>query len=122
MWSVALALMMDLPVGKATNKVQENNGATMMKFRQLFAEWPKAIPRKGALVTEFGETIPFSDFLINDNLLLLSRTTPDASGTQRVIIDSAAIVSVKFLEAIELPRFLSMGFQKPEQAVVSSLS
>lgn len=93
-----------------------------MKIRQLFAEWPKAIPRNGSLVTDFGETIPFCDFLINDSLLLLSRATPDAHGTQRVIIDSEAIVSVKFQEAIDLARFMTMGFQKPERALASSLS
>lgn len=93
-----------------------------MQINELFAEWPKAIPRTGSLVTDFGETIPFSDFLINGSLLLLSRSTPDAQGTQRVIIDSAAIVSVKFQEAIDLARFMTMGFTKPEQAMVSSLS
>ena len=91
-----------------------------MELHQMFAGWPDAIPKSGSVVTRFGETIPFSDFMMNGDLILFSRTTPDAHGVRRAIVNASELVAVKFHEAIELPRFISMGFQKPEHAATSA--
>ncbi len=87
-------------------------GTTTMKdMRRIFAEWPASIPRVGLIVTTFGETLPFVSYMISGELLLVERKTPDAQGARRVIINFEAIVAVKILDAIEMGRFTSMGFQ-----------
>lgn len=93
-----------------------------MEIHQLFASWPDAIPKSGSVVTSFGETIPFSAFMICGDLILFDRATPDAHGVRRAIVKSSELVAVKFHEAIEMARFISMGFQKPEHAVTASFS
>jgi hypothetical protein len=87
-------------------------GATTMKdMRRIFAEWPSSIPRIGLIVTTFGESLPFVSYMISGDLLLVERKTPDAQGARRVILNFDAIVAVKILDAIEMPRFTAMGFQ-----------
>ncbi|MBL8816707.1 MAG: hypothetical protein JNL58_11805 [Planctomyces sp.] len=83
----------------------------MKDMKRIFAEWPVSIPRTGLIVTSFSETIPFCNYMLCGDLILLERKTPDASGARRVIIGFDAIQAVKILDAIELARFTAMGFQ-----------
>ena len=80
-------------------------------MRRIFAEWPASIPRTGLVVTKFGESIPFANYMLAGELLLIERKTPDAQGARRVIICFEEINAVKILDAVELPRFTAMGFQ-----------
>ena len=93
-----------------------------MDIHQIFSGWPEAIPKNGSVVTRHGETLPFSDFMMCGDLILFARSTPDAQGVRRVIVKATELVAVKFHDAIELPRFISMGFQKPEHAVASAFA
>ena len=88
----------------------------MNDIQRIFAQWPSVIPRRGSIVTSFGETVPFVDYLMNGELLLLIRSQPDAQGTRRAIVSTSEIVSIKFQDAIDPERFTTMGFQKPEKA------
>lgn len=88
----------------------------MVDIHRIFAQWPSVIPRKGSVVTTFGETVPFVDYLMNGELVLLIRSQPDAQGTRRTIVSTKEIVSIKFQDAIDPERFTAMGFQKPEKA------
>lgn len=83
----------------------------MKDMKRIFAEWPVSIPRQGLVVTAFGETIPFCNYMLSGDLILLERKTPDAQGARRVILGFDAIQAVKILDAIELARFTAMGFQ-----------
>lgn len=83
------------------------------QMQKLFAEWPVSIPRTGVVVTSFGEAIPFREFMINGDLLLLERPTPDIVGARRVIMEFHQIAAVKILDAIELARFTAFGFRGP---------
>lgn len=87
-----------------------NNYTQMQK---LFAEWPVSIPRAGVVVTAFGETIQFREFMISGDLLLVERVTPDIVGARRVIMEFSQISAVKILDAIELARFTAFGFRGP---------
>ncbi|MCX7386185.1 MAG: hypothetical protein WCO86_08465 [Planctomycetota bacterium] len=84
---------------------------SMKDMRRIFAEWPVSIPKAGLVVTIFGESIPFSSFMLSGDLLLLERKTPDALGARRVLICFDAIHAIKILESIEMARFTAMGFQ-----------
>ena len=83
----------------------------MKDIRRIFAEWPVSIPRQGMIVTTFGETIPFSNYMLSGELILVERKTPDALGARRVIMGMDSVQAIKILDAIELARFTAMGFQ-----------
>jgi hypothetical protein len=82
-------------------------------WRSLFENWPESIPRSGHLVTAYGETVPFSDFLISGSILLVERATPDNIGARKVMIAYDGIAAVKISSPMELVRFGVMGFQSP---------
>jgi len=81
-------------------------------WRSLFENWPESIPRTGLLVTGYGETIGFKDFLISGTMLI-EREIPDSLGARKVIVTYEGIAAVKIASPIELSRFQVMGFQSP---------
>jgi len=70
-----------------------------------------SIDRKGIILTSFGESVPFVEFMLNGNLVLLDRGVPDTAGARRVILAMDMIVGIKITDPIEMARFTSMGFQ-----------
>ena len=86
---------------------------------RIFAHWPAAIPRSGTVVTAFGESIPFNEYLLTNELVLLLRPQPDAQGTRRVIMKLADIVAIRIAEAVDPARFTAMGFQMNTAAVAA---
>ena len=90
----------------------------MNDMARLFAQWPAAIPRKGTVVSSFGESIPFDDYMLTKELVLLIRPQPDAQGTRRVIMKLDDVLGIRIAEAVEPERFTAMGFQKHTAAAV----
>lgn len=86
---------------------------TAEAWRALFENWPESIPRTGLLVSSFGETIQFKDFLISGSILLVEREIPDSLGARKVLIAYDAILAVKIATPMDLARFQVMGFQPP---------
>lgn len=84
---------------------------TTEHWQSIFENWPDVIPRRGIIVSKYGETIPFANFLISEGLLLVERDGPDASGTRRAILGYDSISMVKLASNAELSQFMSMGFQ-----------
>ena len=64
-------------------------------WRELFCQWPEAIPREGIIVTTFQETIPFINFMTSGGVLLVERDRPDSSGARKVMVAFGAIAAVK---------------------------
>jgi hypothetical protein len=93
-----------------------NEKPQLNEMQRVFAEWPSGIPRNGIMLTTFGESIPFVSYMIRGDLLLVERKTPDALGARRVIMRFESVAAVKILDAIEMPRFESMGFHVPMSA------
>ena len=87
---------------------QENSIANV--WRDLFATWPAAFRRKGVVIPTFDEAIPFSDFVINGDVVVLERATPDSVGARRIAIPFALILSVKYTEPLNTEQFLENGF------------
>ena len=77
---------------------------------QIFRAWPNGYPRQGMLVTTFQETIPFSNFMISDGVLLIERDKPDALGARKAMIAMSTIAAVKLTDTFELSRFKAFGF------------
>jgi hypothetical protein len=85
--------------------------ATTEHWQSLFENWPDAIKRRGSIMTQQGETIPFIGFLISHGLVLVERDGPDVSGARKVIVAYDSISMVKLNEVGEIERFQAMGFQ-----------
>jgi hypothetical protein len=80
---------------------------------ECFSKWPAEIPRRGVLVTAFGEQIPFDSFAASPNLLLVERRTPDTMGGRTVLISYQSIAAVKITDVVKAKAFGSMGFEPP---------
>lgn len=83
----------------------------MNAMQQLFAEWPAAIERKGTIITSWGDAVPFIDYMLNGDLLLLIRAQPDAHGTRRLIMYLKDVQGIRIVEALDPLKFQAMGFQ-----------
>ena len=82
-------------------------------WRMLFENWPQTIARKGMLLSKQNENIPFVDFLISNQLLLVDRGTPDAHGSRKVVIPMEQIAALKFAGTQPMADFQTLGFQAP---------
>ena len=67
-------------------------------WRDVFTNWPAAIPRRGIVVSTLNETIPFKSFFLKGDTLLLERMNPDALGARFVLIAFDAIHMLKLTE------------------------
>ena len=79
-------------------------------FHRILSEWPVSIPRKGIIITSFGESIPFVEYMLSGNLVLVDRGVPDTAGARRVMIAIDSIVGIKITDPVEMARFTVMGF------------
>jgi len=93
------------------NMVTSTTAAQKTDFHRILSEWPVSIERKGILLTSFGEAVPFIDFMLGGNLVLVDRGVPDTSDARRVIVAIDTIVGIKITTPIEMARFTTMGFQ-----------
>jgi len=85
-------------------------------WRDVFANWPAQFRRKGVVIPSYGEPILFVDFVLNDNVVVLERPTPDTVGARRVTIPFQLIESLKYTEPLNTEQFLKAGFVKGGQA------
>jgi hypothetical protein len=63
------------------------------------------------IVTTFGENVPFVDFMLCGNLILLDRGMPDTAGARRVMLEVSGVSAIKIIDPIEMARFTAWGFQ-----------
>lgn len=82
-------------------------------WRSVFEDWPAGLPRTALMMTTFGETISFVDFLISGGGVIVQRDRPDTQGARKVIVAYEAISAIKFADPGELARYQVMGFQPP---------
>jgi len=82
-------------------------------WRGLFENWPSSVPRRGLLITTFGESVPFVDYLMSGGIVLLERDRPDTMGARKVMVAYEAIAALKITDVVELANFQALGFQPP---------
>ena len=90
---------------------QETRETHRPDWKGVFAGWFPETPRRGVLVTTFGEQIPFTGFLTSEDFLLLERTTPDTTGGRTLVLPYANVAAVKFTDVIKEKSFQAAGFQ-----------
>jgi hypothetical protein len=79
-------------------------------WRDVFGNWPAAIPRRGVVVSALNEPIPFKSFMTMDHTVLLERTNPDPVGTRFVILAYEGIHMVKLIDPLKESVFISAGY------------
>lgn len=81
-------------------------------WREVFATWPAQFRRKGVVLPSYGEPIPFVDFVMNSDLLIVERPTPDNVGARRIAVPLQFIEGLKYTEPLKTEQFLKSGFTK----------
>jgi hypothetical protein len=82
-------------------------------WRTIFERWPEGIDKQGTLVTKFGESVPFCNFMLADGLVLLERNSPDPAGARKAMVGFDSIAVIKINSPLPMPQFQPMGFQFP---------
>jgi hypothetical protein len=80
-------------------------------WKRCFSNWPEDLPRRGVVVTNFAEQIPFQGFLTSDTMVLLERNAPDALGARMVMIPYPCIQAVKIIDVVKPKTLASLGFE-----------
>ena len=79
-------------------------------WKKFFNEWPSEIPRRGVVVNQLNEQIPFKAFMIRGDMLMLERTNPDTLGSRFLFVPFAEVGIVKLIDPIKQELFESAGF------------
>ncbi|MCI0331966.1 MAG: hypothetical protein L0228_01920 [Planctomycetes bacterium] len=79
-------------------------------WRDVFTNWPAAIPRRGSIVSTLNETVPFKSFLLKGDTLLLERTNPDAVGTRFIVLAFDAIHMLKLTDPLKESVLTGAGY------------
>lgn len=80
-------------------------------WKSLFTDWPAAVPKRGIVTNALNEPMPFKGYMIRGDMLLLERTNPDAMGGRFILINFAAIDSVKLIDPIKEADMAAAGFE-----------
>lgn len=80
-------------------------------WEHIFRDWPAEIPRRGILVTTFGEQIAFGGFLTGGEFLYVERQTPDSLGARSLVVPYGQIAAVKFTDVVKSKLLRSVGFE-----------
>ncbi|MBN2023670.1 MAG: hypothetical protein JW809_12865 [Pirellulales bacterium] len=84
---------------------------TLNNWRDVFCRWPAELPRRGIVITSFGEQIPFAGFLTCEGFVLLARAAPDSMGGRMVVLPYQSIEGMKFTDVLKTKALHSMGFE-----------
>ena len=68
----------------------------------VFTSWPPGLPKAGILVTSTQDTVPFVDFLIADQFVIVERDVPDSQGARKLVVALACLNAVKLKVTEEL--------------------
>ena len=81
-------------------------------WRDYFRGWPADIDRRGILVTNYDEQIPFDGFLTSDTILLVERRALIPRRARKVLVPYQHIVAVKITDVVKAKSFQSVGFEE----------
>jgi hypothetical protein len=79
-------------------------------WRHVFQKWPKDVPPRGVLVTNFDEQIPFECFMAGDAMLIVERKAPDTVGARKVLLPYEQVLAVKLVDVVRGKSFEELGF------------
>ena len=85
--------------------------ASANSWRDFFRDWPDGLPRRGIVISSFGEQVPFTGFLSRQDLLVLERQTPDSLGARTIVLSYEAVIGLKITDVVKAKTFQAIGFQ-----------
>jgi len=83
---------------------------TSQSWKSLFANWPADLPRRGVILSTLNEIMPFTNFWLRDEMVMLERKNPDTSGARYILMNYAGIDSVRFIDPLSDQVIASAGF------------
>jgi len=87
-------------------------------WKSFFADWPTEFPRRGVMLTVLNEIIPYNNFWIQEEMVLLERKNPDTSGSRFIMITYDRIDSIRFIDPINESVIATAGFAAATPATV----
>lgn len=85
-------------------------------WKTLFGAWPPDMPRRGILVTGFGEQVPFSGFMTSEAFVCLDRQNPDSLGARTLVIPYESIAALKIVDVVKPSALRGLGFSGPAKS------
>ncbi len=82
----------------------------------VLSSWPADLPRRGLAVTNNGDSVEFSSFMLRGQIALLERDRPDSQGGRRVMLHLSQLAAIKIMDPVEMDRFRGFGFKTPAAA------
>ena len=82
-------------------------------WKSFLSEWPAEFPRRGVILSVLNEIIPFNNFWIQDEIVLIERKNPDTSGSRYIMITFDRIDSVRLIDPISESVIATTGFAAP---------
>jgi hypothetical protein len=79
-------------------------------WREVFTNWPAAIPKRGIVISTLNEPVPFKSFMTKGDTLLLERTNPDPLGTRFIVLAYEAVHMLKLTEPFKESVLKEAGF------------
>ena len=80
-------------------------------WKSFFAEWPAELPRRGVVLSSLNESMPFTNFWLRGEMVMLQRKNPDTMGSRYILISYEGIDSVRFIDPLSDQIIASAGFQ-----------
>ena len=87
-------------------------------WKTFLTNWPADFPRRGVLLSVLNETIPFNNFWLQDEMVLLERKNPDTSGSRFIMITFDRIDSVRLIDPVSEAAIATAGFAATAPAMV----
>jgi len=79
-------------------------------WKSTFVNWPEGIPRQGVVLSVLNEIMPFKNFWIRGEMVLLERKNPDTSGARFILVSFERIDSVRFIDPLSEQTIAAAGF------------
>ncbi|NOY40942.1 MAG: hypothetical protein GXP26_03770 [Planctomycetes bacterium] len=84
--------------------------STTQTWRSFLTNWPAEFQRRGVLLSVLNETIPFNNFWLQDEMILIERKNPDTSGARFILITFDRIDSVRLIDPVSESAIAKAGF------------
>ena len=81
-------------------------------WKSMFVNWPQGFPQQGIVLTNLNEAMPFKNFWVKEDFLLLERSVPDALGGRFLLLGFDIINSVKITTPLTVDVVLTAGFEE----------
>jgi len=80
-------------------------------WKDFLRNWPADVDRRGIVVTNYDDQIPFEGFMTSETMVLLERKAPDTVGARKVLLPFSSILAIKITDVIKAKSFQSAGFE-----------